>query len=328
MRPRVVIAGGYGLVGGFVARHIRAAGHDVDLMLAGRNPQQGKALARELGAATLRLDVNDPAAGLAEAGPVDLVIATLRDPGDNLLMAALRGGAAHIGIVRTSDSLASTAIAAAALARRPALVLGHWQAGVLTMATLAAARAFRKVGRVEMAALYDYADPIGPMTAADAGGFVGQALIRRDGTWSQVTAAENSRSVNRGEPPPFEGLPMGVLDTPAVAAMTNARDVRFDLGTGTSIGSAAGKPASHDLYIDLAGEDASGARMSRRTVISDPRGQAHLTALGVLIGAERLLGLDGHPPAGGGLLFPETAIDPDRAMARLGTFGVQIEAGT
>jgi len=66
VRPRVVIVGGYGLVGGFVARHIRAAGHDVDLMLAGRNPQQGKALARELGAATLRLDVNDPAAGLAE----------------------------------------------------------------------------------------------------------------------------------------------------------------------------------------------------------------------------------------------------------------------
>lgn len=328
MRPRVVIVGGYGLVGGFVARHIRTAGHDVELLLAGRNPEQGQALARELGAGMLRLDVDDPAAGLAEAGAVDLVIATLQDPGDNLLAAALRGGAAHIGIVRTSDSLASTAIAAAALARRPALVLGHWQAGVLTLAALAAARAFRRVERVEMAALYDYADPIGPMTAADAGGFVGQAMIRRDGTWVQVAAIDSGRSVLRGELPPFEGLPMGVLDTPAMAAMTGARDVRFDLGTGTSIGAAAGKSASHDLYIDLVGEDGAGAGMSRRTIISDPRGQAHLTALGVLIGAERLLGLDGRPPAGGGLLFPETVIDPDRAMARLRAFGVHVEAGS
>ena len=83
---------------------------------------------------------------------------------------------------------------------------------------------------------------------------------------------------------------MGVLDTPALAAMTGAGDVRFDLGTGTS------------------------------------RGQGHLTALGVLIGAERLLGLDGEPPAEGGLVFPESAIDPDRALARLRAFGVHIEA--
>lgn len=326
MRPRVIIAGGYGLVGGFIVRHLRAAGHDIDLVLAGRNPELGQTLAQELDARTLRLDVNEPAAGLNEAGPVDLVIAALQDPGDHLLMAALQAGAGHIGIVRTSETLASTAIAAAALARRPALMLGHWQAGVLTLAALAAARAFRRVERVEMAALYDYADPIGPMTAADAGGFVGPALIRRDGRWIKVDAAANGRSVVRDDLPAFEALPMGVLDTPALAAMTGARHVRFDLGTGTSIGTAAGKAASHDLYIDLAGQGASGAPASRRTLVSDPRGQAHLTALGVLIGAERLLGLDGKPPAEGGLLFPESAIDPDRALARYRAFGVHIEA--
>ena len=50
MSPRVVIAGGYGLVGGLVARHLRAAGHELDLVLAGRNPDQGASLAAELGA--------------------------------------------------------------------------------------------------------------------------------------------------------------------------------------------------------------------------------------------------------------------------------------
>ncbi|HEY0648663.1 MAG TPA: hypothetical protein VGD44_12315 [Phenylobacterium sp.] len=323
----MLIAGGYGLVGGQIARRLREAGHDLELVLAGRNPDAGAALAAELGATTAKLDVADPAPDLAALGPVDLVVAALQDPGDNLLMAALRSGAGHIGIVRTAESMASSAIAAAALAQRPALMLGHWQAGVLTLAALATARDFACVDGVAMAALYDYADPIGPMTANDAGGFVGAALIRRSGAWESVPASENGRSVSRAGQPAFDALPMGVLDTPALAAMTGARDARFDLGTGVSRGTAAGGAASHDLYIELTGRDAAGASMSRRIVVSDPHGQAHLTALGVLLGVERVLGLDGAPPPAAGLWFPEGVLDPLRAMARLQSLGVTVEAG-
>lgn len=325
MSPRVVIAGGYGLVGGMVARHLRAAGRQIDLILAGRHPEQGAELAAELGARTARLDVAVPAAALAELGAVDLVIATLQDPGDNLLAAALSAGAAHIGIVRTAESMGSSAVMAVNLAQAPALMLGHWQAGVLTLAALAAAQSFAAVRRVEMAALYDYADPIGPMTATDSGGFVGRALVRRDGLWTYLDAAGSARRIAREGLDAFDAMPMGVLDTPALAAMTAAADVRFDLGTGTSIGTAAGRGASHDLYIDIAGLDADGRERARRTVVSDPKGQAHLTALGVLIGAERLLGLDGAPPPAAGLRFPETTLDAHRAMTRLQAFGVRIE---
>lgn len=325
MSARILIAGGWGLVGGTVARLIREAGHDAELVLGGRNPESGGELARALDARTVRLEVNDPGPGLADAGPVDLAVAALQDPGDNLLMAALRAGAGHIGIVRGPDSMASTAIAAAALGRRPALMLGHWQAGVTTVTALAAARAFASIERVEMAALYDYADPIGPMTVADAGGFVGQAQVRQGAQWAHLAATEHGRSVARDGQPAFDALPMSVLDTPALAAVTGAANVRFDLGTGTSRGTAAGGPASHDLYIDITGRDAADAAITRRTVVSDPAGQAHLTALGVLIGAERVLGLDGAPPPAAGLCFPETVLDVDRALARLRAFGVAIE---
>ena len=325
MSARILIAGGWGLVGGTIARLLRQAGHDVELVLAGRSPDAGVDLARRLDARAVRLDVADPGEALAAVGPVDLVIAALQDPDDTLLAAALTSGAGHIGIVRTVGDMATSAVIAASLARRPALMLGHWQAGVMTLTALAAAQAFADVDRVEMAALYDYADPIGPMTASDSSGFVGQALIREEGHWRNVNAAEAGRSVERDGHPPFDAMPMGVLDTPALAARTGARHVRFDLGAGTSIGSADGGPASHDLYIDLAGRDAKGAAMTRRTLVTDPAGQAHLTALGVLIGAERVLGLDGAAPPPAGLTFPEAVIDPAQAVARLRAFGVRIE---
>ncbi|MBY9068160.1 NAD-dependent epimerase/dehydratase family protein [Hyphomonas sp. WL0036] len=324
MRARILIAGGWGLIGSRIAKVLREAGHDLDIVLAGRTPDTGKTLATELGASLVRLDITAPEEGLAAAGPLDLVIAALQDPDDILLSAALHAGAGHIGITRTVDNMASSAITAAACARRPAMMLGHWQAGVLTLAALSAARRFEKIDRVEMAALYDYADPIGPMTESDATGFVGEALIRQNGRWQRVNAPDAARSVPRAGLPSFDAMPMGVLDTPAVTAITGAKDVRFDLGSGDSLGTISGRAASHDLYIDIAGIRA-GASVHHRTLVTDPLGQAHLTALGVLIAAERVLGLDGDRPPKG-LVFPESTIDPDKAVARLRAFGVSIQS--
>jgi uncharacterized protein YbjT (DUF2867 family) len=328
-RPKILIAGGYGLVGGLIARHLRTAGHDLDLILAGRNPEAGQGLALELGARTARLDLDDPAPGLAGIGPVELIVAALQDPGDVLVAAALRSGAGHIGITRSVDTLTPTVMAVqGARARRPIVPLAHWQAGVLTLAALQAATVFASVERIELAALYDYADPIGPMTIADSQEFVGRALVRQAGRWIWLQGPDHPRRVERAGQAAFDALPMSVLDLPALGAVTDARDIRFDLGTGESLGTLAGRPASHDLYIDLTGRLASGEMATRRMTVSDPKGQAHLTALGVLIAAERVLGLDGGPPPPGGLIFPETLLDPAAALARLASFGVRLEAAS
>lgn len=324
MSPRILIAGGYGLVGGLVARHIRAAGHDVELILAGRQPAAGEGLAKELGAATARLDVADPQADLAAIGPVDLVIAALQDPHEGLLLGALKSGAAHIGVTRTADTMSPVAVAAGAFASRPVLMLGHWQAGVLTLAAQVAAAAFTRVDQIDLAALYDYADPIGPMTAGDATGFVGRALIRCEGLWESVDAEVSGRQVARRGQSAFDAMPMGVLDVPALAIVTGAPNVRFDLGTGESRGTQAGLAASHELFIDITGEVEGGQMETRRTVVSDPRGQAHLTALGVMVGVERILGLDGGAPTTPGLKFPESFLDARTALARFEAFGVSI----
>jgi hypothetical protein len=323
---RILIAGGYGLVGGAVARHLRAAGHAVDLVLGGRNPAAGAALATDLGATCARLDVTAPGADLAAIGPVDLIIAALKDEGDALVTAAMRAGVAHIGVTRTSDSIAPSAFAAVQSPPiRPLVLAGHWQAGVMTLAALHAALAFESVERIDASALYDPADPIGPMTAGDSQGFFGRALIRRDGAWVQVDPTAEARTLSGLEGEAFQAMPMGVLDTPSLAAATGAANVRFDLGMGRSRGTSSGAVASHDIQVDLEGVSKDGRRARRRLILSDPKGQAHLTALGVLILAERVLGLDGAAPAPGGLHLPETLMAPHQAMARLAAFGVQID---
>lgn len=323
---RVLIVGGYGLVGGWVARLLVAAGHDLELMLGGRHPEAAAALSAETGAKVAMVDTVKATASLDAIGQFDLVISTVQDPDDNLLRATLRSGAAHIGIVRTADTLGPTAMTAAISAKRPALVLGHWQAGAATYAALAGATGLPRVDRIELAGLYDLADRAGPMAQSASGGFFTQALLRQEGEWVHVLPTENGRMIARTGQSPFAAQPMSALDVVGLAAVTGSGWVRFDLGVGDSAGTAAGGPASHEIFADVWGEDRNQRPRGIRTIVSDPKGQAHLTALGVLIGTERVLGLDGSAPPPAGLVFPETAIDPRQALARLRDFGVLVES--
>jgi hypothetical protein len=93
---------------------------------------------------------------------------------------------------------------------------------------------------------------------------------------------------------------------------------------GDSLGTRGGGQASSDVYIDIEGILRSGEPGRGRTVIFDPNGLAHLTALGVLVATERVLGLNGRAPATGGLHLPETLVPPDAAIARFEQFGVRI----
>ncbi|MBO9446913.1 saccharopine dehydrogenase NADP-binding domain-containing protein [Ruegeria sp. R14_0] len=67
----VVIIGGYGVFGSLTARLLARDGHQ--LWLAGRHPEKGRALAQELGAQTLAVDIGKAPEDLFDAQP-DVVI--------------------------------------------------------------------------------------------------------------------------------------------------------------------------------------------------------------------------------------------------------------
>lgn len=325
-QPRLLIAGGYGAVGSHLTRYLRQLSPDVEIVLAGRNPEKGEALARELGKAeTVYLDVEKPET-LERLGAFDLFAAVLSDPAENLLQAALAQGGVHIGITKLADDIAPVTFAALARPpQRPIVLLSHWMAGVMTLAAQQAAKAFDRIQSVELTALFDARDPIGAMSAAEVGHFPNRALLRQDGRWRWVENREQARQLRLADGGLAEALPLGVLDVPSLAAVTGAPNVRFDLLEGDSLGTQAGKAASHDLYIDIAGRLRSGEHGKRRTLVSDPRGGMHMTALGLLVAIERALGLDGRPAPAGGLYLPESLVPAEAALDRFRALGVSIE---
>jgi predicted dinucleotide-binding enzyme len=325
MVARILVVGGYGLIGSTVARQIRKVTAEAELILAGRNPDKGAALARELGRAiTAHLDV-EAANGLDALDAVDLIVSALYDPANALIEAALTRSIAHIGITTKADDVAPITAAALRLPpKRPIVLSGHSMAGAATIVAQMAAQRFSHIDSIALAALYDERDTVGPMTASDAEMLVSRALLREGGKWKWLDGRQHGRQVRLANGDVLDAYPAGLLDAASLAAITGASDVRFDLAQGLSLGTRAGRAASSDVYIDIAGILRTGAPGKQRTILSDPGGLAHLTALGVVVAAECVLGLGGRAPASGGLHLPETLVEPAAAVARFEQFGVRI----
>ncbi len=210
MAGRTLIVGGYGLIGSTIARQIRKVSEEVELVLAGRNPEKGAVLAEELGRArTAHLDV-EKATGVGDLGAVDLIVSALYDPANALIEAALSHGIAHVGITTKPDDVAP--IAAAALRRspkRPIALLGHSMAGAATIVTQMAAERFSRVDSIEITALYDVRDPVGPMTGSDAEMLVSRALLREGGKWKWLDGRQHGRQVRLADDSVLDVYPAG-----------------------------------------------------------------------------------------------------------------------
>jgi hypothetical protein len=85
-----------------------------------------------------------------------------------------------------------------------------------------------------------------------------------------------------------------------------------------------GPGAGHQVAVEVAGYDIGGRSVAVRAGISDPLGQTHLTAVATLVQLERLLGLDGAPAPGAGLVYPDTAPQFAAALDVLGDFDIDV----
>ncbi|MDO8423826.1 MAG: hypothetical protein Q7S99_16865 [Parvibaculum sp.] len=342
MEKRILLAGGYGVVGAQVARILRARHPDVEILVGGRRLSEATQLADEISNATgVVIDATAPQP-LKQIDRLDAVGVFIHETDDHMLHEAARRGIAYMDITRGWDALAR-ALAVGALydLTAPLLFSSHWMAGGPAIISRGLADGLDSVQSVDMSILYYTGDKMGPDSASAGEGMSLDFTTRSGGHWQRVGPLSDDRLITfpSGAMRRVYRMNMGDMVTPALA--TGARDVGVRLGfdKGNALGSmrrlvrlglwdllmripgmsaiAATKPgkgAPHEIVIEVAGQKDGSAVMRRATII-DPQGQSHLTALGAVYALERVAGL-GRSALRAGTALPETSYSPDE-LARL-----------
>ena len=332
MTKRVLLAGGYGVVGAQVARLLRKHHPETEILIGGRREKEAAKLAAELGKASPTvIDVTKPRP-LAAIEQIDALAVFIHEYEDHLLDEAAVRAIPYMDITRGLDAqLRGLAAAALHAPSAPMLFTSNWMAGGPAIVARRLAHDLDNTARVDMSILYYTGDKMGPDSASAGSGMSQGFTARVGGEWRKVGPLSDEREIGfpSGARRPVYRMNMGDVVTLALANGAREAGVRLGLDKGNSLGSmrrliklglwdllmklpgmnaiAATKPgpgAAHELVIEVEGVKA-GRRIKRHATIFDAQGQSHLTAVGALYGLERIAGL-GPAPLGAGAALPET----------------------
>jgi len=324
----VLILGGYGSVGARTARALRQLHPALPLVIAGRDTGKAAALARELGhaeAAPLDLERDDLRL------PVDLnpvvVLTAVRDPS---LRTQRWAASRRAGYIALSDGVFEIGPAVAGFIRDPAagpvVLLGHGMGSVPALAALHLARDFDKIEAIELGLVFDPADPLGPASQRDMEriGAIGPApLVKAGGLWRWIGPPQTQRAFAGVDGRTHQGVTVGLIDVFSLS-QTEAASLRVDFAEGETASTQRGEPPSHEVIVEIEGRRRDGRQGRFRWELVDPGGYAALSAKGIAVAIEGLLGLAGKGRPGPGLYLPEMLVDTGHLMRRLGEFGIEM----
>ncbi len=324
----VLLVGGSGVVGSQAARILRRLEPELPIAIGGRDVGRAGAVAVEIGGASaVRVDLDRPDLGVAGDAFSAVVMFVKDDTLHSLKVAQVRR-VPYLGISTGLFEIApEVALHVHEPASAPILLDSHWLAGTATLPALYFAREFRTVDSIAIAAVLDEQDMGGPAAYADYERYTTaspNALILHDGRWRWVGGEAAERRVKTIDGVEVLARAYGLLDVASLAAATGARSVRFDLTLGETASRRRGEAFSTEMVIEIEGAHADGTTRLVRHEIVHPAGQAPLTALGVAVAVQRLLGLIGGAPVAPGLYFPDVLIDPETMTQRMTEFGAQI----
>ncbi|MFH8378995.1 saccharopine dehydrogenase [Streptomyces cyaneofuscatus] len=341
----VLLVGGYGTVGTELARMTSSRW---PLLLAGRTVTRGEDLARETGARLIRWDLTDPQPFSAH---VRALVTVVNDPDDRVLRAAVRAGVPYVDLARWTARVQRAATVAALLRpTSPVLLSSAWMGGVTSLAVADLAADLGGAGTVEVAIRWDQQDRAG----ADSVEFMDRLgldfEVVENGHRRTVMPLADTRTVRVGA----ADLRVARIDTPEQFTLP------LTLGTSTAVTRIGFSSAASTSALLAAkrlgffrwgrGERFTGVRRSLlyapgdggtaavtvrvthegRTMtatVTDPAGQAHLTAVGGALALARVLGADG-ALAPTGVTFPEQTPLPNDLAERLAEYGVRLETTT
>lgn len=344
--PPLLIVGGYGLVGEQAARLLRRRHPDLPLLLAGRNPDSGRALAESIGASSVAVDsaAEEPLAALTERPAA--VLAVVSDPHDHLLVDTMRRGIPYADVNRAGHAgiLDVTVAVARERPTAPVLLSGSWLAGLSALLAAAAVRELGRVERVDITALSSSDDRVGPDSWGFAERLAWPYYAMRGGKRRPTHPMTTVNHVVCADGLERPAALIGTLEqtTLPVTLGVPTVETRMALMSPASLYSLIGlkrtgalralaRPSMGGVRTALLQSEGTGdftgitvtAVGPTRTVsidLLDIRGQAHLSALGAVAAAERVLG-SGLPA---GISFPEQYAEPGTDLEMVRQAGVVV----
>jgi hypothetical protein len=329
MKKPVLIIGGSGVVGSQAAKTLRRLHPDLPITIGGRDLDRAAAVAKEIGSAdATRVNLGRADLGQPSGKAYSAVAMFLKDGTLNSLKYAQAKGLPYLsvssGVFEVGPEMA---LYIHKPTNAPVLMDSNWLAGAATLPALYFANEFRTIEAIEIAAVLDEEDMGGPAAYADFERLTTaapHALILKDGTWLWASGEDASRSVKGVDGTEMTAQAYSPLDVLSLAGATEAKSIRFDLVFGQSASRRRGESFSTEIIIEIVGEQKNGKTGRVRHELIHPAGQAPVTALGVALAVERLLGLAGGAPVAPGLYLPEVLIDPEYMVRRLKEIGTQI----
>jgi hypothetical protein len=325
----VLIIGGSGIVGAQAARALRRLHPALPIAIGGRDMAKANRTAAEIGnASAVALDLNQPGLGLASTEPFSAVATFLKDDTLNSLKFAQARAVPYLSVSSGTFEMApEVARYIHHPGRSAVLMASQWLAGAATFPVLHFAREFATLDSISIGVVLDDEDMGGPAAYADYERITAtapNALVLRQGKFEWLPKEQGTGTLTSVDGVAMPTQAYSPFDIVGLAAATGAHSIRMDLAMGVSASRRRGEPFSTEIIIELSGTRQDGRSASVRHEIVHPQGQAPLTALGVALGLERLLGLAGGGPVQPGLYLPEVLIAPSYALHRMEESGARL----
>ncbi|KFC64458.1 hypothetical protein FF80_03081 [Devosia sp. LC5] len=326
----VLLVGASGVVGRQTAARLRQRWPELPILAGGRDLQRAEAIAAELGNSRgVALDLNRRDLGLAHDISVGAVAMFVKDETLNGQVFAQDHGAPFIDISSAAFELGpQTAFYSERPQAAPVLLASNWLAGASTFAALDLANSFDRIDRILVSALLDDQDIGGGAAEAD---YVRQTqagpsgLVRKKGRFLWIAGEDAAGTFEAVDGRNFDAQAFGNLDVLSLSAATNAPDVVFQFAVGETSSRRRGEGFSHEILIEIAGISRDGRQAHARRALVHPDGQAPMTALGVSLAIEDMLGLRTGKKLAPGLYLPHAVVDPTRAVKALREIGATVD---
>lgn len=327
MHPFLII-GGYGTVGTEAIKALRQFQPGLPLALAGRDVKKAEAAAAAIGNAVgVAVDTRRADLGLPSELKLSGIAVLTNDLSTYPARYAVREGIPYTSIATQLTHLApKLAVQIGGRTRAVSLLQDTSFAGTLVLAALEVMSRFSRIDRIEIGAVMDDQDLGGPASQSDAGDFGDKApgFLLDDGAWVQPGEEQGSRSFSLLDGSSYQGSSFPSFDVPELAAKSDAPFIRYDFAFGETPGRRASGQPSVDIVYEMTGTLSDSGSATLKAQLTHPRGQTVLTAIGVAVGIEALIGLAGSGSVEPGLYLPSTLIEPAHMVRRLQEAGAEL----